>query len=283
MLLAVKSLVYMVFFEEMGRLGKWAFKVLLLFIGLCAISTYGYGQRLGEKTIEGKVYSKDGDVAATHVLNTTTKKATITNTDGFFTIVVHLNDTLVFSAVQYKRKDIVISSAILESSFLSIPLEESNIALDEVIVMPYNLSGDLSRDMGNMTTAAVVTSSTLGLPNAYVKIPTKAERQLFEATSGGGFIPLFPIINGISGRTKQLKELVASQKKYARTERVKSFYQDSVYVKALNIPQEKLNDFFYFCEIDPVFSMLVETGDQLKLWDYLKVKSLHYLENNGLR
>ncbi|WP_245795543.1 carboxypeptidase-like regulatory domain-containing protein [Arenibacter nanhaiticus] len=280
--MAEKSLVYMVFFKEMGHLGKWGFKVLLLFIGLCAISTYGYGQSLGEKIIEGKVYSKDGDVAATHVLNTTTKKATITNIDGFFTIVVQLNDTLVFSAVQYQRKNIVINEAILESSFLSIPLEESNIALDEVIVMPYNLSGDLSRDMGNMSTPSVITSSTLGLPNAYIRIPTKAERQLYEATSGGGFIPLFPIINGISGRTKQLKELVATQKKYARTQRVKSFFQDSVYVKDLNIPQGKLDDFFYFCEIDPVFSLLVETGDQLKLLDYLKEKSQNYRENNGL-
>lgn len=55
--------------------------------------------------MEGKVYSKDGDVAATHVLNITSKRATITNISGFFAIQVQLNDTLVFSAVQFKKNN----------------------------------------------------------------------------------------------------------------------------------------------------------------------------------
>lgn len=254
----------------------------LLLIGFFLMGFRTSAQTFDPKILEGKVYSGDGDVAATHVLNTTTRKAAITDVDGFFSIAVNLNDTLVFSAVQYQKKTLVITVGIMESKFISVALEEGNIALDEVVVTPYNLTGELGRDMGRLNVATPITATALGLPNAYVRIPTQAERKLFEATSGGGFIPLNPIINAITGRTKQLKQLVAVEKKYARTERVQQFYPDSLWIKELKIPADKLDDFLYFCEVDPAFTAVVDTADKLKIWDYLKHKSIAYRKDNGI-
>lgn len=237
------------------------------------------GQTFGEKTLEGRVYSSDGDVAATHVLNTTTKKAAITDIEGFFSIGVHLNDTLVFSAVQFQKKTLVVTTGIWDSKFISIGLEETNIALDEVVVTPYNLTGELGRDMERLRVVKPITATSLGLPNAYVRIPTKAERQLYAATANPlmGFDPL---INAITGYTKMLKKRVAQEKKYARTERVKKFYPDSVLVKELEIPETKLDDFLYFCEIDPNFSKVIDTQDKLRIWDYLRDRSVVYRKEN---
>ncbi len=240
------------------------------------------GQSLFEHKLEGRVYSEDGDVAATHVLNATTKRATITDNNGFFKISVKLNDTIVFSAIQYKRKEIVVTLSILESKYINVPLEDALTELDEVVVMPYNLTGDMTRDAERITIEPVITASTLGLPNAYVKPPTKAERILYEATSGGGLIPLNPIINGISGRTKYLKNQVKLQKLYSRTERVKAFYKDSVIVADLKIPEESIDDFMYFCEIDSSFQTTVDTHDRLKIWEKMVDKSKIYLRNNEL-
>ena len=254
------------------------------FILVSFLSTFffAHGQSLVERKIEGRVYSDDGDVAATHVLNTTTKRAAITDINGFFEISAKLNDTIVFSAVQYKRKEIVVTLSVLESTFINVPLEEALTELDEVIVMPYNLTGDMTRDAGRIVIEPVVTASTLGLPNAYVKPPTKAERILYEATSGGGLIPLNPIINGISGRTKYLKNQVHLQKLYPRTERVKAFYKDSIIVSDLKIPEEKIDDFMYFCEIDSTFQKTVDTHDRLKIWEKMVNKSKIYRKNNEL-
>lgn len=239
-------------------------------------------QTFSFKKVEGKVYSNDGDVAATHVLNTTTKRATITDVNGFFSIPANLNDTLLFSAVQYKKKQLVVTLAILESRTIYVPLEDAVNELDEVVVRPYNLSGDIAKDARSLEIAPVVTASTLGLPNAYVKPPTKAERELFEATTGGGTVPLNPIINAITGRTKMLKKRVARNKKYARTERVREFYADSLYTKELNIPKDKIDDFMYFCEVDSTFSSVVDTHDRLKIWEFLRRKSAVYRKNNTL-
>ncbi len=239
-------------------------------------------QTLFFEKIRGVVQSKDGDVSATHVLNITAKRAAITDAKGFFNIAARLNDTLVFSAVQYKRKEIIITNKILQERFIRVQLEQVLTELDEVVVTPYNLSGDVKKDIVTLKTDPVVTPSTLGLPNAYVVLPTKAERELFEATSGGG-IPLNPIINGITGRTKMLKNRVKRNNKYARTNRVREFYADSLYKKELKIPETKIDDFFYYCEIDNQFQTIVDTHDRFKIWEYLRRKSKEYRKNNALK
>jgi hypothetical protein len=234
------------------------------------------------RNLEGRVLNKGVGIADVHVMNTSRNRATITDEAGNFTIGVNLGDTVLFSAVQFKRKTLEISVGMLESLRIEVPLEEFVNELDEVILRPYDLSGDLSKDMKQMKTGGVVTASTLGLPNAYVKPLSQAERMKHEATTGGGLVPLNPLLNAISGRTKYLKKRIATESKYARTDRVRAFYPDSLFVKELNIPESKIDDFMYYCEVDFTFSAVVDTHDHLKIWEYLKKKSALYLKNNEL-
>ncbi|MGO4920792.1 hypothetical protein [Maribacter spongiicola] len=252
---------------------------LLLF--LFFFSVFSFAQT-GEYTkLEGRVYSDDGDVAATHVLNLTSNRASITDENGYFSIPVRLLDTLEFSAIQYKKKIIVVTMAIYESKLISVGLEEALTELDEVTVTPYNLSGNLLRDLPTLDLDPVVTASTLGLPNAYVKIPTKAEREL-QAATANPIMSMDALLNGISGRTKMLKNRVERNKLYSRTERVRDFYADSVYVKQLSIPLDKIDDFLYYCEVDPRFQEVVDTHSELDIWEYLRKKSLLFREYNAL-
>ncbi len=252
---------------------------ILLFV-LCSTTSI-VAQTGLSKDLEGRVYSADGDVAATHVLNLTTQSATITDMNGFFTIAVRLNDTLEFSAVQFKKKIIIVSTSILESKLISIRLDDALNELDEVTVTPYNLSGDIIKDLQTLTLDPVVTASTLGLPNAYVRIPTQAEREL-QAATANPLMSFDPLINAITGRTKMLKERVARNKLYDRTERVRDFFPDSVYQQELRIPHEKIDDFLYFCEVDATFQHIVDTHDQIQLWEYLLHRSISYRKNNAL-
>ena len=91
-----------------------------------------------------------------------------------------------------------------------------------------------------------------------------------------------PLINAITGRTKMLKKRVERNKLYDRTERVREFYEDSVYLKQLLIPIDKIDDFLYYCEVDPRFQQVVDTHSELEIWEYLRQKSLLYRENNSL-
>lgn len=251
----------------------------IFFLLFILIVTTASAQNVYFSKLVGKVTNLDKGVSDVHVMNISSDRATITDADGRFSIATKLNDTIVFSAVQFKRKSLIVSAVMLESTSIVVPLDEFINELDEVVVRPYNLSGDLSRDMNSMTTDKVYVASTLGLPNAYVKPITQAARKLNEATTGGGLVPLNPIINAISGRTKYLKKVLASQEKYARTIRVREYYADSLFVKHLNIPESKIDDFMYFCEVDTAFASVVDSHDRLKIWEYLKLRSNAYRQD----
>ncbi|NAS14121.1 carboxypeptidase-like regulatory domain-containing protein [Poritiphilus flavus] len=252
---------------------------LLLFL---LTSIPALAQNEFRRSLEGSVRHQGKIIQDVHVMNITSNKATITDANGNFSISVRLNDTIRFSAVQYKKKQLVITASILESKGMVVSLEQFVNELDEVVVRPYDLSGDIARDMQNLKTDPVVTASTLGLPNAYARDWTQSERMLNEATTGGGIVPLNPILNAITGRTKMLKKRLARDEIYARTGRVRNFYVDSLFVQELLIPKEKIEDFMYYCEVDSSFSGVVDTHDRLKIWEFLKKKSTAYRKNNAL-
>ena len=257
-------------------------KSRFLLIGCLLLYLSVYAQDPQNSRLNGKVTHLGLVVSDVHVMNLSAKTATITDGSGNFSILAQPRDTLLFSAVQLRRKSLIVTHEMVESQGIIVPLEEFVNELDEVVVRPYNLSGDISRDIAQMPGEKVVVSSTLGLPNAYVKPPTQAERKLYEATTGGGIVPINPVINAISGRTRYLKKILASERKYARTNRVREFYSDSLFIQDLRIPAARIDDFMYYCEVDSLFPREVDTADRLKIWEFLKRKSLDYRKINEL-
>ncbi|QBA63478.1 carboxypeptidase-like regulatory domain-containing protein [Muriicola soli] len=260
----------------------------LLFAFLIVVSLVN-GQSYFNFELEGQTRFDGKGVPDVHIMNTTADKATISDQNGRFSITATMGDTLLFSALQYQRKTLVVSASILESSYVYITLEEFVNELDEVVVRPFNLSGDLSRDMDGMRVKNVVSASTLGLPNSNVKPLIQSERLLKEASMGPfqigmlTAIPFNPLINMITGRTKMLKKRVARDKKYLLTEQVRNYYPDSIFVKRLGIPTERIDDFMYYCEVDESFDSIVSTEDQIAILNLLMMKSKSYRENNQLK
>lgn len=246
-----------------------------------------YGQK-SETKLEGRVLSGSNDVGAVHVSNLTKNRGTITDENGFFEISVSITDTLVFSAVQFKKKALVITQEVLDSPLFLVAMEDMLTELNEVVVMPYNLSGELQRDMGVIAIDQVITASTEGLPNAYVKPTTQSQRLLYTARTwdfqiGFGFkVDTDPLINYFTGRTKRLKKRIAREAQSKWIEEVHGFYPDSIYVQELNVPKGKIGDFIYSCEKDSLFEITLRKGDRLKLWEVLKMKSIEYLKDNGI-
>ena len=241
------------------------------------------------KTLQGRVTSPTMDVVGVVIQNKASGAAVITDLDGNFGIGAKLGDTLVFSAVHFHRKFLPVTESLYNSSFVEVPMVAFVNELREVVVRPYNLSGNLDQDIGNLELERDVGAEALGLPNAGRRIPTQNERMLQEAGSLKGMglglltsVPLNPLINAISGRTKMLKERVALDKKAARTQRVQDGYTDSLFVATLRIPLEKIEDFMYFCEVDPRFMALADGNDPLRLWDFMLEKSRAYRKNNNL-
>ncbi|MEM5564077.1 carboxypeptidase-like regulatory domain-containing protein [Psychroserpens sp. AS72] len=232
------------------------------------------------KDVNGKIIA-DGDLDRIHVINKTASKFTITNSLGEFTIPAKINDTLVISGVQYVPKEILITDIIMQTKAVTINLEENINVLDEVVVGKV-LTGSLMTDIENSDAKREMNFYDLGIPGYTGPKKTQTERRLYEAQTGGGIVPLNPLLNWISGRTKQLKTQIAREELAIAIEEAKAKYsklifEDDMYSEIMQ------NEYFLFCGDDPTFKDIYDLGNDMITLQFLKDKleafKLH-LEND---
>ena len=114
------------------------------------------------------------------------------------------NDTLMISSVQYVLKKVLITDIIMQTKAVTVNLEDNVNLLDEVLVGKI-LTGSLMTDIENSDAKREVNFYDLGIPGYTGPKKTQTERRLYEATTGGGIVPLNPFLNWVSGRTKRTK------------------------------------------------------------------------------
>jgi hypothetical protein len=98
-----------------------------------------------------------------------------------------------------------------------------------------------------------INAVSLGIISSKTKHYTPAERKLHEATSGSGLVPLNPILNAITGRTKQLKKEVEVEKKETMLSKIQNLYEAEYFVETLKIPKDFVKGFQYFIVEDAKF------------------------------
>ena len=247
----------------------------LYFIVVLCIPMFSLGQAIN---LSGKLYSDtDINTENIHVINRTAQRFTVTNKEGEFSIPVKLNDTLSFSSIQHKPKKVVVSEAILNTKTLVLTLEEHINQLDEVLVGKV-LSGDLMFDVKNTKGEAPINFYDVGIPGYTGRLATQSERRLNEATTGGGIIPLNPIINAITGRTRELKEHIRIEEKDALMRNIKARLSNDFF-KANPLEEEFQMNYFYFCMDDREFLNRCKNKADLDVWVFLKAKYNQYVEN----
>ena len=237
-----------------------------------------------EVLIDGQIKNNSPDIEGIHILNITSLVATITKKDGSFQIRGKVGDTLLVSSIQYEIQRLKLTQENIDKKRITILLTSKINELDEVVVRPHNLSGNLSRDLKNTKTAyEEVRPSKLGLPNAYAKPKTQTQRRIYEAKTGSGIIPLNPIINAITGRTKKLKRQLQLEKEALIAEETKGKIDPVMYSEFLKIPEEKIDDYIFFCASDPAFTAIRQADDLILMLEFLKKKSDEYRKNNSIK
>lgn len=235
--------------------------------------------------IKGHIFAKD-DVEGIHILNKSSNTFTISNGVGEFSISAKLNDTLTFSGVSYTLKDVMVGEDMINSKSLTIYLTESITALDEVVVGKI-LTGDLSVDLANSGVERGINFFDLGISGYTGKPKTQSERRLFTAGDFkpihllallGGSLPLDPIFNAISGRTKLLKHRVHLENVDQCILKTKDNLAEILFA-AHPLEKHYHTEFFYFCADDPQFDTLCVIKDDFIMLDFLKEKLIRFKSN----
>lgn len=251
--------------------------------------------------LNGRVKNLENDISDVLIVNLNSKKSTITDSLGLFTIEVKLKDSIRISAIQYLAKEIIISDINVVEKTLEINLVENVINLNEVTITPYNLTGKIDFDIDRLGIKPAVSSSSLGLPNANVQKMAQSERLLLEADRGkyimlatteeygevfkilayAGLtvvINTHKIMNRASGRTKSLEEMVGRDKKTEIEKDIISKFSKKTISENFNIPEAQIDGFLTYCLSQADFLKLNQVSNSVEMWDYLKAKSIEYKE-----
>ncbi|MDO6760314.1 hypothetical protein Q4566_08905 [Tamlana sp. 2_MG-2023] len=221
----------------------------------------------------GKIKS-DGNIENIHVINKTQQLFTTTNVRGEFTMTVKLNDTLMFSSIQHKPQEQVVSEVIFKNKIIVIHLESEINELEEVVLGKV-LTGNLMSDISNTTGEVPINFYDVGIPGYTGKPATKSERLL--DASRGGLKPV-TLINAISGHTRELKAHVEMERKSELLRKVKLRFSETFF-ELYNLPEDKRNDFFYFCEEDDNFEEACQDKTDFEIFQFLEKKYNQYIES----
>ncbi len=199
-------------------------------------------------TILGKIKNKNLPVVNAHIINKNSKKGSLSNSTGKFQISVKVNDTLIFSNIQFKTKVIVINHNHVKNKSIDVNMDLKTNELKEVVVEQHE----------NMAKA-------LGLPNADKKPLNKLERNLNHYSQAptpivilgallgqrGGIDDIYNIISGNRKRDRKLKNLLDADKKqeidqeYVR--KIRAYFTDDFFINTIDIQEKRINEFLTFC------------------------------------
>ncbi|MDQ6527829.1 carboxypeptidase-like regulatory domain-containing protein [Flavobacterium sp. LHD-85] len=221
-----------------------------------------FGQKSDIKLLIGKVQEQSTPVEGVNIINNATQVATVSDSDGNFSITVREGDVLVFSAVNLDPVKHRITSEDMAVNSLVVKMTAKEVELKEVVV----------------NENANITAENLGIIPYGQKKYTPAERKVYTANSTS----VDKLLNAISGRTAMLKKEVNVEKKEMLFRKLEYLFEENYYTDRLKIPVDDIKGFQLFCVDDTEFALSLNTKNKtmsMFLITDLARKYLTILEN----
>ncbi len=226
--------------------------ITLLFCLLCTI-TYSQDSK---NRVRGKVQSESSKsiLQNVHVLNLSKVFGTITDEKGIFEINASVNDTLYFSYIGYKPLKIVVTNDLIkyEGNDLTFNLTELALALEEVVITPYRLTGYLDIDVKNAPINSSPRYRIIGLPNLGYE-GGRRTRSGISKVLGAIFNPA-DFLNSLFKRNpKKMAKLRLMREDEEIKNLLSTKFDREVLVQLLGIPKVDINEILRNCSFSDTF------------------------------
>lgn len=226
-----------------------------LTLSFCLICTLIYSQD-SKNRVTGKVESESSKTSLqnVHVLNLSKVVGTITDEEGVFEINASVNDTLYFSYIGYKPLKIIVTNDLIkyEDNDLTFNLTELALALEEVIITPYRLTGYLEIDVKNAPINSSPRYRIIGLPNLGYE-GGRRTRSGISKVLGAIFNPA----DFLNSLFKRNPKKMAKLRLIREDEEIKSLlstkFDREVLVQLLGIPKIDINEILRNCSFSDTF------------------------------
>lgn len=264
----------------------------LLFI-ILIFPFIGLSQQIERVTVKGVITAPAGeDLEAISIYNVSSQKGTITNENGEFTLEVGVNDRVLFSALQFQKFTVIVDEGIVETKQMKIYVNPAILELDEVIVRPHDLTGNIKVDVSKIKTSApfALTGLSWGdLEYGFEFSDDKSsgvKNSALQEVPTAGLNVLFPIVlladlifkNSDSKRSPKLSKLEEMQRDDASFVALNQRFPKSYFTDVLLLPEEHIQNFIYFIIENGFTADLLKDNNELKLMDFLEKQSKIYLK-----
>lgn len=249
-------------------------------------SSFVFAQHKERVVLTGRVVSDSLDVENIAIFNLSSNVSAVSNTDGKFSIKARETDTLYFQSLSFVSKKYILTERDFWVEELEIRLDVRINELDEVVVSPFTLTGNLKEDTKkikvygsdlsgiDMSVKKIYADSRFDqTPNSVMTSPLAPNGSTFN------FLLIFKGIGkllGINGNPKKYSEKVY-ETRWQREVMVKSFsdhlysrFSHNFFISNLNLKNEEINDFIAFA--DPGYEKLafyLKNENELAFVEYL--------------
>lgn len=244
-------------------------KSLLPFFFILLFFVVGHAQDDERRMLRGQVLYRNTIVPNENVINATSEMATITNDRGEFAIQVKKDDELVFTAVNYQIMIVKITDSILKNNRLVVEVNEKVTELDEVIVTPDQQERFIE-----------IKNKILKEEYVYeTDRSTEVENVAFEPTgtdlqNGLNFVGIYKAL------AKALKKNKVEEKAPLKmSEVLRQVYEDEFFVVDLEVPQDKIDAFLFYCDTQMPAQSLLKKDNEFQLIDFLVTHSKTFLQS----
>lgn len=202
------------------------------------------------------------------IVNITQETGTVTSKKGIFSLAVNLRDSIVFSSLIHEFKAQRVSKKDLKDT-LRVRLKQQINQLPEVVLMPYDLSGDVLIDLPKIKVSHI-DQTAYGFGTIRRLTPIQQEVYFVKTTGAVGILMMH-----LNGQMKQLKRRIAINKKMVKQLKIRPYLTEDLMRDQLDINPIYRDDFAYFCSKDPELISVIGQ-DKLKMIEMLIEKSVKY-------
>lgn len=262
----------------------------LIFL-LLLIPALFFSQQIQRIEINGIITAPVGeDLEGISIFNISSQKGTITNENGEFVLEVGLNDRVLFSALQFQKFTIIVDEGIIDTRQMKIYVNPAVTTLDEIIVRPHDLTGNIQVDVSRIKTVDIESDLSIPwevmefdyefAPDKSTAVENKATNEV--PTAGLNIIGLVSLIGEKlfkrgDATNQKLSSLEKAQIQDASYTAIYQRFARDYFTNVLNIPSDQIQNFLYFVTENGFSAELIKENNELRLMDFLEKQSKIYL------
>ncbi|GAA3770875.1 carboxypeptidase-like regulatory domain-containing protein [Flavobacterium ginsengiterrae] len=197
-----------------------------------------------------------------NIINTNKVRGAKSDAKGYFEIDVQPNDTIHFSLLGFQSLRIRVTNDWIKNKVTRIQLTEKAIALEEVIIAPFSLTGYLEIDSKLIPTKENYRYSISGLTQGYEA--GEYSPNAFGKVLGSIFNPADMLYNFFGKNSRELKKLKDMKKDDTIRNLLETKYDRETIAVLLGISKDEIPEIMHRCNYSDAF---IQSANDLQILD----------------